>query len=273
MWALKLLLIPLFFYFAFLALIFTLQTRILFPAGMVGGAGPLPRKAERLSFAAGDGTKLHGAHIPPATEPSGGRTLVLGFGGNAWNADTAAAYLHDLYPAADVVTFHYRGYAPSGGAPSARALVEDAPLVHDFAVARLRPSRVIAIGFSIGSGVAAGLAARRKLNGLILVTPFDSLEKVASGHYRWLPVKWLFRHPMPAAEWLSGNEVPVAIIAAEGDRLIPPERTDGLRAAVRNLVLDRTIAGAGHNDLYHVPAFHSAMREAMAKLERSTSTP
>ncbi len=35
---------------------------------------------------------------------------------------------------------------------------------------------IIAIGFSIGSAVAAYLARHRPVAGLILVTPFDSLE-------------------------------------------------------------------------------------------------
>ena len=56
--------------------------------------------------------------------------------------------------------------APSTGSPSAKALMADAPLVHDLAVERVKPERVVAAGFSIGSGVAASLArhaqARRR---------------------------------------------------------------------------------------------------------------
>ena len=262
MW--KLLLIPVFLYFALLLLIFTFQARLLFPAGSVGGAGPLPAGAERLSLDTADGDRLHGIHLKPAVAASG--TLILGFGGNGWNAETAAAYLHGLFPDADVVAFHYRGYRPSGGAPTARALVEDAPLVHDLAVARLRPTRTVAVGLSIGSGVAASLATRRPLDGLILVTPFDSLAKVAAGQFPWLPVRWLFRHEMKPAEWLRGSAVPTAIVAAQGDSLIPPARTEGLRRATGRLVFDRTVPGAGHNDIYDRPDFRAAMREALAKV-------
>jgi pimeloyl-ACP methyl ester carboxylesterase len=60
--------------------------------------------------------------------------------------------------------------------------------------------------------------------------------------------------------------VPVAILAAEHDTLIPPRRTDALRRRVRNLVFDRTIPGAGHNDLYQRPDFHHAMGEALAAI-------
>jgi len=261
---LKLLLIPAFLYGALLVLIFAFQTRLLFPAGAVGGAGPLPAGAERLSLDTPDGNRLHGVHIRPALAPSG--TLILGFGGNGWNAETAAAYLHGLFPEADVVAFHYRGYRPSTGSPGARALIEDAPLIHDLAVGRVRPTRTVAVGLSVGSGVGASLAPRRPLDGLILVTPFDSLRKVAGGQYPWLPVRWLFRHEMKPAEWLRGSPVPTAIISGDRDTLIPAARTEGLRRAAGRLVYDRIIAGAGHNDIYDRPEFRAAMREAMARL-------
>jgi uncharacterized protein len=263
---LKLLLIPLLLYLAILVIVFALQTRILFPVGSVGAAGPLPPGAERLELDTPAGHRLRGVHLPPAAAGSGSRTLILGFGGNAWNAEHAAAYLRELYPDAEIVAFHYRGYAPSAGQPGAEALVEDAPLVHDLAVARLKPAHTVAVGFSIGSGVAASLAARRPLAGLILVTPFDSLAEVAAGHYRWLPVRWLFRHRLDSAAALRETQVPTAIVAAERDSLIPPRRTDALRRAVPNLVFDRTVAGATHNDIYDRPDFRQAMREALQKL-------
>jgi hypothetical protein len=262
MW--KLLLIPVLLYVALLVLVFAFQARLLFPAGAVGGAGPLPPGAERLSLETGGGDRLHGVRIRPSARASG--TLILGFGGNAWNAESAAAYLHDIFPEAEIVAFHYRGYSPSTGTPSAEALIEDAPHIYDLAAARLRPKRTVAVGFSIGSGVAAGLAARRPLDGLILVTPFDSMKAVAAGHYPWLPVRWLFRHEMTPGQWLSGSQVPVALIAGERDTLIPPPRTEGLRRAAGNIVYDKTITGAGHNDIYDRPEFRAAMREALTRV-------
>jgi pimeloyl-ACP methyl ester carboxylesterase len=262
MW--KLLLIPVLLYAAVLVLVFAYQARLLFPAGAVGGAGPLPRGGERLSLDTPDGNRLHGVRIPPSAPPSG--TLILGFGGNAWNAETAAAYLHDLYPEADVVAFHYRGYRPSTGKPAARALLDDAPRICDLAVKRVRPRRTVAVGFSVGSGVAASLAARRPLDGLILVTPFDSLEAVAAGQFKWLPVRWLFRHEMAPAQWLRGSTVPTALIAGGRDTLIPAARTEGPRRAAGSVVYDRIVSGAGHNDIYDRPEFRAAMREALARV-------
>lgn len=258
-------LLPLLLYAAICAALFLFQAALLFPTGQVRPAGPPPPGATRIALAAASGERLHGLHVPPA-RPGAERVLILGFGGNAWNAEAMADYLHGLYPQADVVAFHYRGYPPSEGSPGAAALREDAPLIFDWAAARFPGRRVVAIGFSIGSGVAASLAARRPLAGLILVTPFDSLAATAAGHYPWLPVRLLFRHEMDAAADLSAVRAPVAILAGGGDTLIPPARTDALRRAIPNLAFDRTIAGAGHNDIYQNPAFRAAMAEALAAL-------
>jgi len=265
MWSL--LLIPVLVYAAICAALYFGQGAMLFPAGQTGPADPLPPRAERLEMAAASGELLHGLHIPPARR-SGERLLVLGFGGNGWNGQSVAVFLAELFPEADVVVFHYRGYAPSLGKAGAAALIEDAPLIHDFARARVRPARIVAVGFSIGGGVAAALAARRPLDGLILATPFDSLARVAAGHYPWLPVRLLFRHAMEPARDLAGNATPVAIIAGGRDTLIPAARTQRLRLSVPNLVFDRTIEEAGHNDIYRNPAFRPAIREALARMRR-----
>ena len=228
-------------------------------------AGPLPPRAERLSLKTPDGYMLAGIHIP-AEIPSKNRALILGFGGNAWNGQDVAEYLHELFPEHDVVAFHYRGYPPSTGSPSGKALLADAPLVYDFTVERLKPGKVVGVGFSIGSGVAAELCAKRMLDGLILVTPFDSLKAVAQSIFPWLPIGPLFHHEIDAAGALHGSSVPVAIIAAGRDEIVPSARTDALRGQVPHLVFDRTIAHAGHNDIYARSEFQEAMREALVSV-------
>jgi uncharacterized protein len=246
---------------------FEFQSQLIFPVHAVPAAGPLPPGAERLSVRTDDGATLEGIRIPP-DEPDADRTLILGFGGNAWNGQDVAEYLHEIFPDREVVVFHYRGYRPSTGSPSAEALIADAPLVYDAAVGRAKPARVIGVGFSIGTGVAAQLSARRKLDGLILVTPFDSLKGVAQSMYPWLPIGPMFAHEIDAAGPLRSNQVPVAIIAAEHDQIVPAERTEALRKVVLDPVYDRTITGSGHNDIYARSDFQESMRDALATIMR-----
>lgn len=244
------------------------QSQLIFPTHAVAAPGPLPSGATRLTLRSADGDQLHGVRIPATRGSQDRRILIIGFAGNAWNSEDAATSLHQIYPGCDVVVFHYRGYRPSTGSASSDALIADAPLVYDLAVGLVKPDVTVAVGFSIGSGVAASLASARPLDGLILVTPFDSLRAVASGLYPFLPVGMFFRHEMDAAAALKGSKVPIAIIAAEHDTLIPAERTDALRRSIGRLAHDRTIAGTGHNDIYQHPEMGTAMREALAAVTR-----
>lgn len=243
------------------------QSHLIFPVHAVPRAGPLPAGAERLT-AKTQGATLQGVYLP-ADHPGKQKTLILGFGGNGWNGQDVAEYLHGVFPDDEVVAFHYRGYAPSTGSPSSDALVADAPLIFDAAMERVSPSRVIAVGFSIGTGVAAQLSSQRKLDGIILVTPFDSLKAVAQAMYPWLPISPFFHHEIDAATPLQAGNAPVAIIAADRDELVPTDRTDALRKAAVKVVFDQTIKNAGHNSIYARLDFQNAMRSARDAVLRS----
>lgn len=260
-----LLLVPLVAWLAIVALVYFNQERLLFPVGHVAATGPMPPGAEPLELVVPSGERLRGVHFPPAGPAPGERLLVIAFGGNSWNAQAMGQFVHETLPQADVVAFHYRGYPPSEGAPGAAAMRDDALRIHDFARARFAPARTVAVGLSLGSGVAGHLAAARPLDGLVLVTPYDSLGAVSAGHYPWLPARLLLRHDLDPATELRGNSAPVAIIAASRDRVIPPARTAALRAAIGIPAFDLTI-DAGHNDIYDHPRFRPAMQEAIERL-------
>ena len=264
--ALKWLALVVAIYAVVVLIIYVAQTALLFPVSMAGGARAMPHGTERLACETPDGEHLQGIRFP--SPPGDDRVTVLGFGGNAWNADDMAVYLRELFPAAEVVTFHYRGYPPSTGRPSAEALLDDAPVFYDCLIKELNPARrIIAVGFSIGSGVAIRLARERPVDGLILVTPFDTLEGLARHHYGWLPVGLLLRHHMFPVDELREVSAPVALIVAERDSIIPKQRTAPLRKAARNLVMDQIIPGAGHNDVYANPDFTRSMHHAMELLK------
>jgi pimeloyl-ACP methyl ester carboxylesterase len=240
------------------------QTQLLFPTQIAAANRPdLPPTAERLEVRTPDGAQLVGVRFAGASKT---QPVLLGFGGNAWNADSMALYLHGLFPEREIIAFHYRGYPPSSGRPGAKALLEDAVLIFDH-LQRDSGREVIAVGFSIGSGVAAYLARHRHLIGMILVTPFDSLKELAKEHFSWAPVGLLLRHHMPVIDLVRDRPTPAAMIVAGRDTIVPARRSEPLRGAIPNLVLDRTIAEAGHNDLYGLPAFAAAMHEALARIE------
>jgi pimeloyl-ACP methyl ester carboxylesterase len=266
MWLVHLALVAMALYVAVVSGMYFAQTWLLFPTTLVqAGHVRLPASAQRLDVEVPGGDRLVGVHIPASISSGQRGPLLVGFGGNAWSADAMALYLHERVPDCDVVAFHYRGYRPSTGRPSAEALLTDAVTIFDHVQQVLAPERVVAVGFSIGTGVAAYLARQRSLAGLILVTPFDSLEALARDLYWWAPVSLLLRHRMPVIDFVRDRPTPTALIVAGRDTIVPARRSAPLRDVIPNLVLDRII-DAGHNDLYDRKAFVETLREALAKI-------
>ncbi len=270
MWVVNLVLTLAVLYAVIITVMYFAQTWLLFPAALARATRlQLPTSTQRLEVRTPNGERLAGVRIPSEGATTEGAPTLLGFGGNAWNAEATAFTLHTLFPHRNVVAFHYRGYAPSTGRPSARALFSDSLTIFDYLPRTQAGEPVLPIGFSIGAAVAAYLARHRPVAGLILVTPFDSLEAVARDLYWWAPVGPLLRNRMPTIEFVRGSPAPTALIIAERDTIVPKRRSAPLRAAISNLVFERAI-DAGHNDLYDHPDFAKAAREALMRIE---STP
>ena len=119
--------------------------------------------------------------------------------------------------------------------------------VHALAPLGLRV--LLVLGESLGAGVAAAAAARQReqVAGLVLITPWDRLQQVASYHYPWLPVRWLLRDRYDSAAHLGAFERPVAVVIASNDDIVPARFGQALYASLaapkRLWTLD-----AGHND-------------------------
>ena len=253
------------FYLATVAAMALAQGWLIFPRWAMGaGSVALPAEAVRLTLPLASGETLVGVRLP-AFEASD-RPLLVGFGGNAWDADALALYLRRVAPTHEIVTFHYRGYGPSSGRPSAQALLDDALAVHDHLATTWEGPGMVAVGLSLGAGPAAHLAARRPIAGAVLVTPFDSLHAMARDHYPWAPVGLLLRHRLDVAAAVAASEVPMAVIAAASDEIVGAARTAAVREAARNLVFDRVIEGAGHNDLYGHPSFAPSLAAALDRI-------
>jgi pimeloyl-ACP methyl ester carboxylesterase len=253
-------------YGAVVAFMYGAQTSMIFPGTRLPSR-PLdhPLTPERLAIEREDGVVLSGMRFSPmGGRPSDG--LMIGFGGNAQDAEMLGQELAEDFPDLDVVVFHYRGYGKSGGKPSETALLADAEAIYDKLVENLSPRATYAIGLSLGSGVAGYLSRVRSLDGVFLITPYDSIEAVASQAYPWLPVRLLIKHRFRTVDVMADNRTPVAIVASGQDRVIRPERTEMLRSSIPNLVFDRTIEEADHADLYARPAYNEALRQALDAL-------
>ena len=132
MWVIHLALSLAALYAAIIAGMYFAQTWLLFPAFFARATRVhLPESTQRLKVRTPDGESLVGLRIPGMGVKTDGAPSLLGFGGNAWNARTMVLILHRLFPDRSVIGFHYRGYRPSSGRPSAEGLLSDSLVVFD----------------------------------------------------------------------------------------------------------------------------------------------
>jgi hypothetical protein len=189
-----------------------------------------------------DGVTLRGWVMNP-----GQRRALLYFGGNAERVEDARSELASWFPDRTIYLLPYRGYGASDGVPTESALVADAVALFD----RVAPHHesIAVIGRSLGSGVAVQLAAQRPVERLVLVTPFDSLVRVAASYYTWVPVSSLMRERFESWRYAAAIHVPVLLIRAEQDEIIPAERTAALATAFPQAPTQAVVADAGHNTI------------------------
>jgi pimeloyl-ACP methyl ester carboxylesterase len=225
---------------------FLLQQQLIFHPRPMSDA---ERQDIRLRFAKGqnvfaqaaDGTRLHAWHLPGPP----GAPLVLYFGGNAEEVSWMLGEATAAAPNVAWLLVDYRGYGGSQGSPGEEALSADALLWYD----RFSPQakKIIVFGRSLGSGVAVRLAAERKVDAVVLVTPFDSMVAVGKRHYPYLPVSLLLKHRFDSISRAPKMTAPLLCVVAMRDSIIPAEHAKLLYDAWGGPKRWVPLEEAGHN--------------------------
>ncbi|MDP1900370.1 MAG: hypothetical protein Q8K96_07940 [Rubrivivax sp.] len=254
--------------------LYLLQDRLLFlrapmdPRTLEWARTRWPDAEVRIPVA--DGIALHGWFLPAAATSGGPASprspLLIYFGGNAEEV-TALLSAREQLPGWGLLLVNYRGYGLSGGKPSQAALLGDAVALYDWAHQRpeVDARRIVAWGRSLGAGVAVHLAAQRPVAGVVLLSPYDSLAAVAQGHYPWVPVRWLFRHPFDAVSLAPAITAPLLALAMAGDRIMPVGHSRRLVQAWGGPHQLVVFDDGDHNNLPE-PAYWTAMGDFLRPL-------
>jgi fermentation-respiration switch protein FrsA (DUF1100 family) len=232
-----------------LAALYLLQRSVMFPIPHVPRMAPLaagfPQTEEHVLTTA-DGEKVIVWHVPAKS----GHPVILYFHGNG---DFLAGFFgrfHDLIAdGIGVVALSYRGYAGSSGAPSEQGLLKDAAAAYAFTTARYSADRIVAWGFSLGTGVAIALAAEQPVGKLILEAPYTSIADVAAAAFPIFPVRLVMKDPFHSDRRIGKVRVPLLVMHGARDPTISivfGERLFALANEPKQFVrFDR----GGHNDL------------------------
>jgi len=209
------------------------------PPGDVG----LPQ-AQVLHFPTQDGETLLAWYVAPAP----GKPLLLYFHGNARGLAARNVRFQKLVASGDgLLAVEYRGFAGSSGSASEAGLLLDSEAAYDEAL-RLGtpPTRIVAMGESLGTGVAVALATRHPLPALVLDSPYSSIVDVAADRYWMFPVRLLMRDTFRSDERIGHVTAPVLMIHGTADVVIPIRFAERLYALANPPKDFIRVEGAGH---------------------------
>ena len=246
-------------YVVVLALLYFFQERLIFfPSKLEPNHDfSFDRPFEEINLDV-NGTRISGLKFL-AQSRDGGRDLsgegkakngaAIFFHGNAGNLQGWGGYARFFTDLGyDFYLFDYRGYGKSGGEiGSQEQLYADADAMMQLVLREYDAGEVAAVGYSVGSGLAARAALKYGVKRLILVAPYFSLEELAQEKMPFVP-KFLIKYKIPTFEFVGGFGGPVTIFHGEHDELIG---VDNSRRLFKFLKPGDKIyeLNAGHNDI------------------------
>jgi len=208
-------------------------------------AAGFPQATEH-TLATEDGERVLVWHVPPREN----RPVVLYFQGNGGGLPLRVSRFQALVTdGTGLVALSYRGYGGSSGRPSEQGLIADGRAVHDFAIERYAPSRLVLWGESLGGGVAVVLATERPVGKIVLEAPFTSAADVAASVYPFVPVRLLMKDQFRSDERIGRVSVPVLIMHGERDKVVPFSLGERLHALVRSEKRFVRFPNGGHEGL------------------------
>ena len=190
--------------------------------------------------------------------PGQGRALIY-FGGNGDAVQNMREDYARWAAGRTVYLVAYRGYGASDGAPTEAALFSDALAIYDDV--RTRQQDIAVVGRSLGSGVATYLASQRPLQRLVLVTPFDSIARIAQGRFPMFPAALMMQDKYESWRYAPAVHCPVLVIAAQNDRVVPAASTARLMERFSPRPQFIRIDNVGHGNIIGDPAYAAAITD------------
>ena len=208
----------------------------------------LGRPFEDVHFQTSDGVGLNGWFFPADADSSRKHLIYLLCHGNAGNISHRLEHCAALLETgASVFIFDYRGYGRSQGRPGEEGTYRDAQAAHQWLRQKgFAATNIIALGESLGGGVASELALRESLGGLVLQSTYTSIPDVGAELFPWLPVRWISTIKYDTRSRLPRIKVPLIVMHSREDGLIGFPHAEKNFAAANEPKMMWEISG-GHN--------------------------
>ena len=209
----------------------------------------------------GNGYSLHGIWFP--LDSSKGTIFYLhGNGGtvDGWGS-YAETYVRLGY---QVFVPDYPGYGKSGGKiVNEEALFKDVLAAYDTVCRWVSEKDVIALGYSLGTGLATRLASNRQPILLMLHAPYYNLTAMMRHRFPIVPT-FLLRYKINTNQYLPKCAMPVVIFHGDADQVIPVAMAKQLRALAKSSDSLIVLKGQGHMGISQTEGYMSALTTILA---------
>jgi uncharacterized protein len=229
----------------------------------------LGRPFEDVSFQTRDGVKLHGWFYPASTNSPRRHLTALFCHGNGGNiSHRLDSYVALLATGVNLFAFDYRGYGRSEGRPSEQGTYKDAQAAYQWLRQKgFEGTNILAFGESLGGAIAAELALREPVGGLVLQSTFTSVPEMGAELFPWLPVRWLGTIRYDTHSKLPRLHVPVLVMHSPQDELVRIHHGKANFAAANEPKLFWELRGDHNSPLADPKTFISGMEKFLGMVE------
>jgi pimeloyl-ACP methyl ester carboxylesterase len=206
---------------------------------------------EELDLTALDGVHLRGWLLKNKTAEKS--PLVIFFNGSGSESSEIIPLMRELQ-GWSVALINYRGFGLSEGTPTQANVLSDALFIFDNLSNRadVDTSRIVAMGYSLGTGVAVDLSARRTVLATILVSPYDhwSLTGVKESPF-FAPLRTIMKPYFNSIALAPKITQPLLCLVGANDITVPPALSQSLTKAWGGKVTLIEYPSEDHGLLFH----------------------
>jgi len=192
--------------------------------------------------------------------------VLLYFHGNkkniSWYAKNADAFTRNGY---EVWMIDYPGFGKSTGPFTEQRLYDYSEQLYKLARSRFGEDSIIIYGKSMGTGIAAQLASRKKARLLILETPYYSIRSLIKRYFPIYPIDRMIHYDFPTWSYLPKVMEPVIIFQGNDDGVVPHSNAIKLEPLLKPGDRFITIDKGMHNDLGRFPVYNHVIDSLLQK--------
>lgn len=176
--------------------------------------------------------------------------LIFYLHGNAGSlsswGDVAKSYTYLKY---DVFMLDYRGYGKSEGSIDGQSqFFQDIQTAYDKLKNKYSEDKIIVLGYSIGTGLAAKLASTNSPRLLILQAPYYSLTDMMRHTYPIMPA-FILKYKFETVDYIKNCKMPVVIFHGDQDGVVYYGSSLKLQKEFKKQDTLITLYGQGHNGM------------------------